>query len=336
MNPLREDWFWKCWNDVGGLDSWKFVKMVSSSATDLPNYLPAVKNGSRRVLRLQLDWVAIPLFKIIRRIPGGGYGCRFETGDDLRTHFMIGEDTKIMAIGVDHDNRLEGFWEKHRSSGVIDKLAQMGLDAVSAPNFSLFSDSNRFQHLRNLKRMLLVCERLSSAGIPVIPHLNAHNQSDWDFWGEFLREHSEITTVCKEFQTGPKNLFRGNTAIENLSKLREAAGRDIHCILVGGGSFYTLAQKLLGNSFTVTDSRPFMLALSRRLLQRTESGGVSEISCQTLPGQGVDHIFLQDIAVHADRMQNSSSLKRLEKKVACQGEFDLPISTPNLISQPAA
>jgi hypothetical protein len=336
MNPLREDLFWKYWGDVNGLEDWDFDRFTSFDPTGLPDYIAAVKNGSRRVLRLQKEWVAIPLFKIVGRSPSGGYRCRFGSEAELRKHFMIAEGTRIMAIGVDHDNRLERFWQEHRSSGVIDQLRHLGLDAVTAPNFSLFTDSNRFQHLRNQKRMLLVCERFSAVGIVVIPHLNAHNENDWAFWSDLLRHHSEITTVCKEFQTGSKDRIRGTLSIESLAKLRERCGRNIHCILVGGSAFYPVAKTLLGGSFTVTDSRPFMLALSRRLLSRTADGSFIEAQCRTAPGQGVDHILHHNIVAHVEQMRTSSVVKSSEKKEACQGDLDFSISTPNLMSQPAA
>ena len=335
MHPANPGRFASLWDDVKGLDNWEFDSFKTPEIATLPRYITKLENASRRVTYFDQDWVALPLFKILRRIDGV-YQPRFQNEGELRSSFKIAPHTKIIAVGVGVDVWLERFWRDHLNGVALPKLSSLGLAAVTAPNFSLFSDTTRFQHLRNHKRMLLACEALSKSGISVIPHLNAHNQKDWDFWTSFLKDHPEITFVCKEFQTGLKSLEKGKQAIENLAIMEQAVGRPIHPILVGGGKLFCFAQANFPDRFTILDSRPFMLAMSRKVLCYSKRGIAIEKPVSTLPGQGIDHLLHETYSNYLVMLEAGAVRKSVEKNDVCQGLLTFSISIPNFTVQPVA
>lgn len=293
MNPFFEERFWELWNDVDGLLDFKIQKLIGADSALLPRYLPVVQHEGNRSRPPSADIVAIPLFQILRMRRDGSYGPRFETAAAVRERFHLRPETKIILRGVDDDRKLERFWKYHRTNDVGAALAKLGLLGVTSPNFSFFTDATRFQILRNRKRILLVCERLAAAGVPVIPHLNALSASDWEFWAGFLREHSEITVVAKEFQTGLRNGEEGASAYKEIIRLQEKVGRPLHPILVAGGRFYNEANKDFTRA-TVMDSTAFMGAVARQVL--TPKGDRYRWTKQpTAVGEPIDDHFDRNI-----------------------------------------
>ena len=71
-------------------------------------------------------------------------------------------------------------------------LARLGTIAMTVPNFSFFENAPRPHTLWNLKRMLIVAEELTTAGLPAVVHLNALTAADWKLWTHFLRVRPEI------------------------------------------------------------------------------------------------------------------------------------------------
>lgn len=295
MNPLHEERFAQLWVDVDGLLDFRVGRLVGADPSGgFESYIPVLQHEGRRSRPPEADVVAIPLFNILRNRADGSYGSRFSDGIALRRRFRLRDSTKILLRGVDDDRKLERFWKFHRSNNVGAGLAKLGLLGVTVPNFSFFTDATRFQILRNRKRIVLTCERLSSAGVPVIPHLNALTRTDWQFWADFLQDHPEIIVVCKEFQTGLKEVARGEAAYREIVDLQQAVGRKLHPVLVAGGRYYQQAQIDFPDRFSVMDSTAFMGAQFRQVLTE-ESDRLRWVKKPTERGEPVDDHFDQNV-----------------------------------------
>ena len=329
-NPL----FWRLWDDVGGLANWNFPSFQNTGRLKLPKYVPLVRNGCRRISLMDEGFAAISLFKVIGQNKGGIYGSRYADGKSLRRAFKLQPNSKILLVGVSDDPPLELFWKKHKVSNVFEELKLLGISGVTMPNFSAFEDAPKFQVFRNMKRMLLAAERFSEWGILIVPHLTAIDPSQWRFWKEFLQLHPEIKMVCKEFQTGFKLRSKGMEAMENLSHIQDVIGRDLHPILVGGGSLYLEAQKRF-NSFSVIDSRPHMLSMGRILLQAISEKRYREVSVKTPKGQAIDDLYRENNRVHFDNIRLGRR-KSKSRNDPGQAELDFSTSMPYLIAHPAA
>ena len=329
-NPL----FWRYWDDVGGLHHWKFDPLLSPKMINVPTYIPMVRNGSRRVTHLEEEIVAIPLFKVFGKRNVKSYGSRFADGLELRRFFKIQDDARVILIGVSEDPALELFWQEHQVHKVFEELVALNVSGVTIPNFSAFEDMNRFDLFRNFKRVLLVADRLSKANIPAILHLNAFEPWHWRFWENLLRDHPEISVVCKEFQTGMKEFEKGIEAIKHLDRVQNHLNRRLHPILVGGGSYYREAANRF-DSFTIVDSRPHMLSMSRTLLKVVSKNLFEEVPCPTQLHRPIDHIYRENLRVHADNLQHGRRNKT-SKNDSCQMELDFSTSIPYLTAQLAA
>lgn len=302
MNPLDDRRFWELWNDVDGLLDFQVGRIRGADPRKFPTYVPVIQHEGSRSRPPEAGVVAIPLFQILRNRRGGSYGSRFFDGAMLRHRFNLRPETGVILRGVDDDRKLERFWQLAWKNGVGADLAKLGVIGVTIPNFSFFTDATRFQILRNRKRIVLTAERLSAAGVDVIPHLNALSRSDWDFWADFLGGHPEITVVAKEFQTGLKAGEEGARAYRELVDLQEKLRRPIHPFLVAGSRFYKDARRDFPKGFTISDSTAFMGALARQVLH--DDGTCRRwVSRPTELGAPVDEHFDQNVRERTQAME---------------------------------
>jgi hypothetical protein len=320
---------------VGGLEDHSISTVLSPDEVGLPRYVPLIYHGYRRVARAEADVVAVPLFRVLRHLTRTEYGCRFKSPSEIRRFFRVKETARMILVGVAFDRQLEWFWNKHRTAGVGALLEHLDCACVTAPNFSFFTDVPRYHILYNRKRILLSMERLSSAGVAVVPHLNALTDADWEFWLGFLREHDEISVVAKEFQTGNRRKVTGDSSFEKLVELQQRLGRPLHPLLIGAGRYFNAAARF--TSFTIIDSQPFLQSVSRQRL--TEVGGRVDFMPHPLaPATPLDNLFDHNVANYERKLRQGPADDSNSVMLKDSGTFLLPFmsSIPNLISHPVA
>lgn len=324
--------------DAGGLDgarSWS----ISQATNDLPSYIPHIHNGSGRNESLPSPYVALTTFDVVSR----DSEKVFSTPYDLRQHFRVSRDARVLLLSVGKDNRLEQYWRWSAARAFAQYLATLGVAHVTAPNFSFPLDVPRPEHLVNKMRSLKCAEQLSAAGLSVIPHLNAFNQKDWDCWRDFLRDHADITMVAQEFQTGLASRTRASWHIWQLCNIEEALGRSLHLIAIAGRRHLPLVIGMAG--ITVVDSVPFMRACNRRSLDKATGKWVVKL---TDPGAPIDDLLHMNVAEYSRAVKAAiRALRQVgpllpeSKRSAAEGldtfdEATLPASGMQLWLWPAA
>lgn len=322
MNPNFVERFWERWRDTDGLAHHSVDTLRPIESSGLPHYIPVVQNWHLRPAKpLAVDVVAIPLFKIIGKLRGGGYGARFPDAATLRRKFGLRENARIILLGVDHDPPLETFWAKHGLPGVLKSLAALCLE-VSVPNFSFSTCMTGFQILRNRKRILLVAERLSQADIRVSVHLNANTDAHWAFWLNFLREHPEVSCVTIEFQTGAlADEDFGNYTFQQVVNIQNKLRRPLHFLLVGAARFYPEAAAQL-KSFSVIDTRPFICAHKRKMLVKARNGDLGWKHYPTQKGASLAPLFEHNLRFYKQMLkQGQEEPKDPEPKPKGQFHF---------------
>ena len=251
--------------DVGGLGTTPKFPLLSTASEELPVYMPQIHHGSSRSALLDEEWVSVPLYAVTNKDRRGRFQVRFKTPEELRNFLKVAPHTKIIITGVGPDQVIEDFWESHITRGLPAHLAALGIVAMTTPNYSFMRDVPRHNSLYNLTRIFRIAERLSEAGIAVIPHLNASNDMDWHRWLEFYREQVDLVCGCVEYQTGACYKEFGNWYFSKLVDMRDKLGRAIHPIALGGsGRFLDFENNF--PSYTIIDSTPFMKTMKRQEL----------------------------------------------------------------------
>lgn len=339
MNPLFPERFWKLWDDVNGLVDYQIGPLRPIFPSRLPQYIAKLQHRNMKRSRLlDAPIVALRLFDVVGKKKDGSYGAKYRTASELRRTYKLRQDTAILLIGVDVDAPLENFWANHLYPGVCESISELGVIGVTVPNFSYFTCVPRFQVMRNRKRILLTAERLSAAGVPVAPHINANTTSDWDFAYVFMSEHPEVTVITMEFETGARTDEQfGRETFNQLVKLQNRLSRPIHPILVGAARFFLEAKEHF-SSFTVVDSQPFMQAIHRQLLTYNGRGGYVWSKRDTLENAPLDDLIETNILLYPDKLNSGCEemIENSETVESLQGQLALSTSMPYLTAQPLA
>ncbi|SHM66763.1 protein of unknown function [Sphingobium sp. YR657] len=259
----------------------------------LPRYLPMMFHGSALEKAVDTAMVAIPLYRFFDR----NGTCRFEDMAAVRSTFKLGPNTQIVLSGVAQDHEVERWWKLEQAgrAKAIAQLRHLGIALVTTPNFSLIVDRPRWDDLHSMRRIVLAYHELISQGQPAALHVNGRTQKDFERWGTYIANHSEVTHIAYEFTTGTRNPRRMMQHANWLSELASASTRRLGLLLRGG----SMVSGLLADHFDVTfiDSSPFGKAQHREVACLDERGQRRWAKRPTLRGQPVNALLEENIRV---------------------------------------
>lgn len=280
------------------------AQIIPVTGAPLPPYVPLLQHRYSRAAPLQEPVVALPTFDVLRLDKQGRMAPRFETAQSLRDGYRLAPNSRVILISVATDDALEVYWARRRQDGVPAALSRLGLDGITVPNFSFFTDAPRPHTLWNRARMALVAREFTQEGLAVIPHLNAETTSDWQWWEHLVLQQPQLTYVAKEFQTGLARHEAGLEALDHLRRLQDRAGRELHPILIGAGRYVREIKAAFAN-FTISDSRPFMETMARR---RAMFGSrIRWLYAPSPSGSSVDELLLHNVSVYSQWIREMPS-----------------------------
>lgn len=105
------------------------------------------------------------------------------------------------------DRTLEGIWKSREQ--LYSQIKEQEFEAVIAPNFSLYEDAPRIEHLYNIQRSITVYNELINYGINAIPDIAWYNINDLDFWIEQINM-SGCKVIAFSFQVVDVKLKASN------------------------------------------------------------------------------------------------------------------------------
>jgi hypothetical protein len=233
--------------------------------------------------------VALPLRFVLPCLRNG------QDPEAMRQHFGIAPGARLLLLSVGRDRYLEEYWAERSIREWPLRLASFGIDAATTPNFSFFRDAPRPHVIFNRRRILITAAEFSSAGIATIPHLNAQNDSDWDFWASLLGQQDDILYVAKEFQTGLQIHEEGREAVRQLARLQQRIGRELRPVIVGGTQYLELIAQHFKHP-TFVESSPFFKAQYRQAAT-LRGDCVRWERAHTDEGEPLDALFRHNITV---------------------------------------
>lgn len=106
------------------------------------------------------------------------------------------------------DRAIEGLWDNRKE--IYKQLQEFPWKAVIAPNFSVYEDAPRVDHLYNMKRSNVVYNELLEQGFPAVPDISWYNRIDLDQWAREINQNN-IKTIAFSFQTVSTKSKASNT-----------------------------------------------------------------------------------------------------------------------------
>lgn len=278
--------------EVGGFALDDVPRNAPLPVPSIPDYVPIIYDGTKRRKALAGGTVAVPLLSLFNRASGTG---KFDTRADMLAFFRLTASTRIIVTGVDIDRSLERWWSFGDRPRLIESLHGLGVEMVTAPNYSLFTDVTRHDNLHNMKRIALAWAEFMAGGMPCALHVNARTNTDYRRWTEFVAVRDEALVLAFEFTTGTVGT-RGGYHRDQLLALAAQAGRPLHLILRGGRA-HLRALSAAFASVSVIDTDAHMKTKFRQRAQILFGGDVDWRSSPTPKGQPLDDLLHHNIEV---------------------------------------
>lgn len=160
--------------------------------------------------------IKLPKYEIMPIIALHGGNMFAKNGEKINKSYLekgycealnIDKRTEAVVEFYVKDRTLEGFWDKR--SDIYKELKSMKVKAVITPNFSVYEDVPRIDHLYNIKRSTIVYNEMIEEGINAIPDIVWFTKEDLDRWCEAIRK-SDIKVIAFSFQVVDVQLKASN------------------------------------------------------------------------------------------------------------------------------
>ena len=279
--------------EVGGFAFDDLPRRAPLRVSALPEYVPIIYDGTNRRAPLGVGIVAVPLLSLFNRTSGTG---RFDNREEMLAFFKLSPATRVIVTSVSVDRALERWWSFGDRPRLINSLLPLGVEMVTAPNFSLFTDATRHDNLHNMKRILLTWTEFMAGGMPCALHVNARTDTDYRRWTDFIAAREEVSLVAFEFATGARNPVRGGYHRDQLLALAAKVRRPLHLVLRGGRR-HLRALTARFASVSVLDAEPYVKTKKRQRAQFAIGAEVNWQPSPTLKGQPLDDLLHHNIEV---------------------------------------
>ena len=246
--------------EVLGFDLQQLDPVRAVPFPTLPSSVPLVYAKGRRLRPFKPTFAAVSLHQLVNRSTSA---AKFASRAQLLEYFGLDESARIIASGTEKDPPLERWWQL--SSGrreIIGQLLDIGVEAATAPNFSVFSDVPRWDNFHAMKRIAICWREILEAGVSCALHVNARSQRDWERWTAFVSSHGEVDAISYEFATGAAT--RLSYHIDELRHLADRVGRPLKLIVRGGLSELGKLRSSY-DQVTVLDTTTYMRTVNRRV-----------------------------------------------------------------------
>lgn len=280
------------YREIGGFRLRDIPRAPHLNAPILPPVIPLIYHGGRRVKSLDIPIAALRMSDLLDFQSGK---LRFRTRSHLCSEFKLSTKMRLILTGVNHDQRIEPIWTLgFRRSEILRGLKDLGIEAISVPNFSVVLDHPRYDDLHSIKRIGLLFSEFQSAGISSALHPNGRTEKDFERWGRFISEREEVNLLSYEFITGPGRKDRMSFHLTELGNIARNAGRPLDIIVRGNPSVISELQRTFRN-VTYIETTGFMKSLKRQRAERLGNGALRWISSPTDGGQPVDDLMSHNI-----------------------------------------
>jgi len=255
-------------NVVAGFGGFSFSSDSTEkiSVPNLPEYIPQIQTG-RWKGKIDIDFAAFSADKVYSK--KASYQLHRSVLEGIRKKFELADRTKLVLLNNGHDPIIEALWEGHRKSGLVAQYRRVGFDVVVSPDYSIFDDRPRVEHLLAMKKSLLFYEMMTVSGISSIPHIYMFNRRDTERWAEYLRHNEWIDHIAVCLQTDKNSTDSDfDNTLDQLASLRDSVGRELHLLAIGVYVTRRIAKVVRKfDRFTMTNGKTSMMALCGKRLE---------------------------------------------------------------------
>ncbi|UMP06675.1 DUF4417 domain-containing protein [Amycolatopsis sp. EV170708-02-1] len=254
----------KAWMaDVGETLEFDDVIVGGRLPEGLPAFIPQVDGSGAGDLDAALGWPAYAVG--LRRVFSPQTHAIYPRWDQAATAaeaLGLPATTLTVLSGYGEDPLVEAFWTARHRDRLLDRLATLKFDLVLAPNYSIYGNWPRAEHLINMRRSLLLTEEFVRAGMPAVPNLYWFRLEDLQRYATWIADTTP-PAIAINLQTVRENKNWETWALPGLSWLAENIPAGLPVIITGLSRQDRIATAvdLFGNGLILVSQNPAQYAL---------------------------------------------------------------------------
>lgn len=269
------------------LDGLTFPVGIAVHSPDLPSHVPMISSPLHESPpEGLLPWAALHTGKV---------GLKIWENGGIRGHFGLSKDTQIMPDFFVRDNTLRHFWERRERWYAVLAAERA---AAFAPNFSVYEDAPRIEHLISMKMSAATVAEMSGRSIPVVPDVSWYEMQDLERWAAFI-EASGAGAAAFSFQV--VGLPRKGDSVwkEYLAGFRffcSLIPEGVRVVVVGAnspGKIREIVAAARGRPLTFLDTTSFVAA--RKGGSLISAGGGERAAKAEILSLSLDQIFFENV-----------------------------------------
>ena len=246
--------------DIGGTVTFDDVTLSAQRWPDrLPRFIPQLDTAHVAGLDASLHWPAYAIG--LRRVfsPRTATVLPSFAARPARDALGLATDQAAVLVGYGEDPLVEAFWsQRHR---LYPQLAAQRWDLMLAPNYSMYGNQPRAEHLINFRRNLMIAEELCGAGVNAAPNLYWFRLEDLERYGRWMADVAP-PAVAVNLQTFRTDTDWNDMARPGLAWLATTMPAATRLVIVGTSRRLRLAElaEMFGDRLTVIAQNPVQYA----------------------------------------------------------------------------
>jgi hypothetical protein len=247
--------------DVGGTLAFDDIT-IDGELPPLPSLIPMTDGSAVTDLDATLRWPAYAVG--LRRVFSPTTHSIYPRFDGKKAHDVLSlrEGQKAVLVGYGTDPLVEAFWSYRKRAGLVQEIAAQGWDLVLAPNYSIYGNWPRTEHLLNMRRCLMIAQEFADAGVVTVPNLYWFRLEDLKRYTAWIAD-SPPPAVAVNVQTVRENVNWDTWILPGLLWLAQNLPADMPIVLTGlsrADRIATMVQHF-GDRLTLVSQNPHQYAL---------------------------------------------------------------------------
>lgn len=248
--------------DVG--DTLEFDDItITGAPPELPAFVPQVDGSGVAELDAALQWpaYAVGLRRIFSPKTHSIYP-RWQAEANAAQILQLPSGTRTVLTGYGEDPLVEAFWTARHRDRLIERIAALQFDLVLAPNYSIYGNWPRAEHLLNMRRALLIAAEFADAGVAAVPNIYWFRLEDLQRYADWIADTAP-PAIAINLQTVRENQNWESWALPGLYWLAENIPPDLPVILTGLSrkDRIATAAQLFGSRLMLISQNPAQYAM---------------------------------------------------------------------------
>ncbi|HAT4356511.1 TPA: DUF4417 domain-containing protein, partial [Clostridium perfringens] len=181
--------------------------LMGNKSLDLPIYIPIMPDKIKENFNFKANKNIIAVHgEFFLNAAGskitGAYNPGFKAALNLK------EDLSGILEFYIKDRTLEGFWDNRKS--IYKELKHQDFLGIIAPNFSVYEDAPRLEHIYNIQRSKTIYNEMISECLPAIPDISWYSKEDLNLWIKEINANN-IKTIAFSFMNVDTRLKASNS-----------------------------------------------------------------------------------------------------------------------------